>query len=749
MFMTLWWCGTPPQRRPGVIGFSPAPNRIRKSGRCYLSASENFISSVSLIEQARESLKKNDTEVAFTLLLEASNGAHGEMHSIPGLLPTFEDLFRTKISITENCKDDNLDSALSIVLDRMGLASLLSDQGRYQEAVQELEQAVQKTKENNHAHIPQGIADKAMSMWFRSKAAICDWSDYAEASEHLVEKIRDALEDEDATTPSTPAVHPFEALTWPCINLEESTRVAHAYAVRAMGDSERNHNTVLQNRQYPWQNLEERLSRTHFDSVTVDASFSQTNSTTIGRSIRLGYISPDFTGKHPLAFLMQDVFRFHDPDNFEVYLYSLEESDASAEVEKILAAGKWTVLRGSTESMAKTIENDNLDILIDLCGYTGTSTIAQIMCLLKNLELYENNAAQQCISPPIHVAYMGYPGSSGAPYIDYMIADTTVIPSHLRQYYSESILFMPHCYFVNSHQFLMAQNDRNHEESIVSDKLPSQSRSGYDLPKSAFVFCCHSRPDKIDPGTFKTWVQALQKTRRQGRQMLRQDMGDAVLWLLRSDPIMEENLRRSAAFIWNNGMINSGSGSDGMDEKFPQDSLVFCDKAPRDEHLQRLSLANVFLDTPAYNAHTVGCDCLAVGVPMISLLRQNDHGRDGGGGSVSNMDNSSTVETEKLASRVGASLLKSVGGGLELRLVVPTMDEFEQCMIDCAQNGLAKEQQHLEQVVGGGSGNDIAPLWDTERWVKNLEAGLQEMLSLQDVKSSNNVHVDIFVVDDD
>jgi hypothetical protein len=98
---------------------------------------------------------------------------------------------------------------------------------------------------------------------------------------------------------------------------------------------------------------------------------------------------------------------------------------------------------------------------------------------------------------------------------------------------------------------------------------------------------------------------------------------------------------------------------------------------------------------------------------------------------------------------VGASLLKSVGGGLELRLVVPTMDEFEQCMIDCAQNGLAKEQQHLEQVVGGGSGNDIAPLWDTERWVKNLEAGLQEMLSLQDVKSSNNVHVDIFVVDDD
>jgi protein O-GlcNAc transferase len=399
---------------------------------------------------------------------------------------------------------------------------------------------------------------------------------------------------------------------------------------------------------------------------------------------------------------MQDVFRFHDTERFEIFMYSLEESDGSVEVEAIRnsvsSCGGWKVLRGTTRKMARMIQADDLDIIVDLCGYTGTSVVAEIMA--------------QRVAAPVQVSYMGYPGSSGAPYIDWMIADATVISSDLRPHYTESILFMPHCYFVNSHQFLTnSQNDKSAE------------RTDYNLPKlPAFVFCCHSRPDKIDPMTFATWIRALERTRRLGEELQRDDMINAVLWLLRSDPVMEDNLRSTAKIIWSN--------SDST-LPYPEDGLVFCDKAPRQEHLQRLQLADVFLDTPAYNAHTVGCDCLSAGVPMISLLQDEATSR--------HKTEDTRIYTDKLASRVGASLLKSVEGSLFDRLVVSSMKEYEDCMVDCARDGLVKERQHLLDT------SKTAPLWDTERWVKNLETGLKEMVSLFE---NHVTDTDIYVLDD-
>ena len=206
-------------------------------------------------------------------------------------------------------------------------------------------------------------------------------------------------------------------------------------------------------------------------------------------------------------------------------------------------------------------------------------------------------------------------------------------------------------------------------------------------------------------------------------------MANAVLWLLRSTgaPEMEGNLVKVARTIL---------GDDDMS------GIVFCDQAPRDEHLERLALADLYLDTPAYNAHTVGCDCLSAGVPMISMLRPWHRPTESDESSKAAM-----VPTEKLASRVGASLLQSAGSSslLSDALVVSCMEEYENRMVECAaSNGsgaggtFASLQQHLLEEFGK------APLWDTGRWVRNLETGLARMVDLQ---RKGFCGTDIYVMD--
>lgn len=172
---------------------------------------------------------------------------------------------------------------------------------------------------------------------------------------------------------------------------------------------------------------------------------------------------------------------------------------------------------------------------------------------------------------------------------------------------------MPNCYFVNSHALCA-------KETLIRDEAEYLSlRDEYNLPANSFVFCAHNRPDKIDCKIFQVWLEALTEIRKN------HDQG-AVLWMLRSGKEMEKNLRTRAR------------------EEFglSHDALVFCDVAPREAHLRRLGCADVFLDTPSYNAHTVGCDTLFAGVPMISLLRPD--------GAQNTASDPYFVATEKLAS---------------------------------------------------------------------------------------------------
>ncbi|EED88202.1 o-linked GlcNAc transferase, partial [Thalassiosira pseudonana CCMP1335] len=412
------------------------------------------------------------------------------------------------------------------------------------------------------------------------------------------------------------------------------------------------------------------------------------------KKIRIGYISPDFTSRHPLAFLMQHVFRYHDKSKFTINIYSVSssEQDDGVEVKAIReSSDSFTYLSPSSMppiELYQRLMQDELDVLVDLCGYAGTSV--------------GNGGHQQRF--PVHVSYMGFPASVGSSKVwDYSVFDQCVVPPEdelgIRKHYSEALVFMPHCYFVNSHKTVVGGK----EDGIVlsSDDERVSLRQKYGIDPAAFVYCCHSRPDKIDPSTFRSWLRAI---RRVISEQSGTDAPSPVLWLLRSGEEMEHNLRQLVVCEFGEDM---------------QDCLVFAEVADRREHLKRLGCADLFLDTPAYNAHTLGCDALYVGVPMVSLLRNYDG-------------------NSKLASRVGASML--ISASCEA-LIVSDMNEYEDMMVKCVSekgwfNGV---QERLSSSVVS------SPLFDTERWVQNLEASLQTIVSLD----TSDILPDIVVLDEE
>lgn len=612
-------------------------------------SSGGSVESSELVILARSHLERNETEKAQDLLNQACS--QGGI-STPGVLSCFRELFEKRISMLIDT------DPAGVAIERIGLASLFCDQGRYSDAVQQLKAVM---IDGDATVLPKQLQDKASAMLFRTQSAICDWEDYYLASDALAESVESAI-----AVGSIPAVHPFESLMIPCLTLEMSTSIAKIYARRAI---EATTNSMIQPKTLK------------LNGVDV---FSSSN-----RPIKIGYISPDFTGRHPLAFLLQDMFRFHDKSRFHINLYSVfEEADGSPEVTKIFeSVDKWTVLPAwiSSQTAAQMIREDGVDILVDLCGYTGTSFVAEVM-------------AHRPAS--LQIAYMGFPGSSGAPFIDYMICDQVVVPNCYRHHYTESLIFMPHSYFVNSHMFLRTADRLDRAEL---------SRRDYGLPDNGFVFCCHSRPDKIDPVTFTCWIRTVKAIRDEGVRNGNPRQAEACLWLLRSDPEMEQNIRAAAGVTDDCGRL-----------------LVLAEKVPRDEHLQRLQLADLFLDTPSYGAHTVGCDCISAGVPLLTLLRDDDFKVNTKGSS--ERDVAESILTEKLASRVGASLIKALGEEprIEKYLIVSSMEDYELVMVRAARDDMwfSSIRERVE------SCSIATPLFDTKRWVKNMEQGVLEAWDL-------------------
>jgi predicted O-linked N-acetylglucosamine transferase (SPINDLY family) len=354
--------------------------------------------------------------------------------------------------------------------------------------------------------------------------------------------------------------------------------------------------------------------------------------------IRLGYVSADFH-RHATAHLMAELFELHDRTRFELHAFSTGPDDTSDIRRRLVDSFDHFVAcqDRSDAEVARAIAEAEIDILVDLKGFTkGART-----------NIFARRPA------PIQVNYLGYPGTMAASYIDYIIGDQTLFAASGTAACSEKLVRLPHSY---------QPNDR--KRSIADTSF---GRPDFGLPADGFVFCCFNDNHKILPETFGCWMRILKAVE------------GSVLWLLAGNATAMGNLRKEA-------------GIRGVDPS----RLVFATRMEPPEHLARHHLADLFLDTLPYNAHTTASDALWAGLPVLTRIG------------------------EAFAGRVGASLLTAIGLP---ELIACTSHEYEGLAIELARNpgrlGAIKDK-----LKKNGS---TAPLFDTVLFTKHIEAAYQAM----------------------
>jgi protein O-GlcNAc transferase len=286
------------------------------------------------------------------------------------------------------------------------------------------------------------------------------------------------------------------------------------------------------------------------------------------RKIRIAYMSSDFR-RHPITSVVAELFELHDRSRFEILGVSLGEDDGSEIRARIAqSVDRFVDVRSlSDRSAAELLHKLEVDILVDLNGHTQGA----------RPEILSHRAV------PVQVNYMGYPGTLGADFIDYIIADGTVLPLDQQPFYREKIVHLPDTYWVC-------------DTKRTISKAPSRVEAL--LPAHGFVFCCFNNNRKITQEMFDVWMRLLVL------------VPDSVLWLKKSSDAAVANLQREAAAR----QVNASR-------------LVFAEDVPTDVHLTRHALADLFLDTVPYNAHATASDALWAGLPVVTCLGQTFPGR--------------------------------------------------------------------------------------------------------------------------
>lgn len=354
--------------------------------------------------------------------------------------------------------------------------------------------------------------------------------------------------------------------------------------------------------------------------------------------LRVAYLSADFRN-HATAHLMAGVFEAHDRERFEISAISYGPDDRGEMRDRLKAAFERfeDVSHLPDEDVVELIRQLGIEVLVDLGGFTAGA----------RPKILARRAA------PIQVNYLGFPGTMGASYIDYVMADRIVIPEGEQQHYAEKVIYLPDSYQATDARRPILANG------------PARSEVG--LAEDAFVYCAFNRTSKITPLLFDVWMRLLSKT------------DGSVLWLLDGDPIARENLRREA--------VARGIAAD---------RIVFAPLVPTDEHLARHQLADLFLDTLPYNAHTGASDALWAGLPVLTCLGT------------------------AFAGRVAASLLNAVGLP---ELVTRSLDEYEDLALRIAHD--SELRTALKSKLA--SHRTTWPLFDTARMTRHIEKALNEM----------------------
>ncbi|QJR10781.1 Beta-barrel assembly-enhancing protease [Usitatibacter rugosus] len=349
--------------------------------------------------------------------------------------------------------------------------------------------------------------------------------------------------------------------------------------------------------------------------------------------LRIGYFSADFRN-HPVAYLVAPLAERHDRSKVETFAYSFGPDTGDATRKRLERAFDHfdDVRARSDADIVALARQHELDIAIDLMGHTTHA----------RLGIFARRAA------PIQAQYLGFPGTMGTSCMDYVIADETVVPPTDEPYYTERIARLPVTYQVN---------DLGRE---IAAEVPARTAVG--LPERGLVFCCFNNKAKITPDVFSAWMRILAA------------VPGSVLWMVESEAIAAENLRREAK-------------SRGIDPE----RLVFAPRVPLAQHLARVRNADLFLDTYHYNGHATTSDTLLAGVPGITCLG------------------------DAFPGRVAASLLRAVGLP---ELVTETLPEYEALAVRLAQDAGALRQlrEKLER------NRATEPLFDATRFARDLEA---------------------------
>ena len=281
--------------------------------------------------------------------------------------------------------------------------------------------------------------------------------------------------------------------------------------------------------------------------------------------IRIGYFSADFHN-HATMYLMAELFERHDRSKFEIHAFSFGPDTQDEMRSRLLTSVEafHDVRLTNNAEIAALSRSLGIDIAVDLKGYTQDG----------RTRIFSYRAA------PIQVNYLGYPGTMGAPYIDYIIADPALIPPAYREYYSEKVAYLPGSYQVNK------------SDCEISEK--AISRADFELPDEGFVFCSFNNNYKIMPDVFDIWMRLLGETE------------GSVLWLLKANETAERNLRKEA--------VKRG---------ISPDRLIFAERVSSRDHLARHRLADLFLDTFNCNAHTTASDALRAGLPVLTKMGES------------------------------------------------------------------------------------------------------------------------------
>ena len=356
--------------------------------------------------------------------------------------------------------------------------------------------------------------------------------------------------------------------------------------------------------------------------------------------IRIAYLSADFR-QHATADLIAGLIERHDRRRFEVSAFSFSRDDGSAMRERLIRGfDRFEDVRVRSDAeVARLLRDGEFDIAVDLKGHTEGSRPGIL-------------AHRPC---PVQVSYLGYPGTIGAPWLDYILADARVLPLEQQIHYSEKIVHLPHCYQVN-------------DSTRAIGETPTRAEAG--LPDDVFVFCCFNAPWKLTPAMFDVWMRLLKA------------VPASVLWLLDDNATARRNLASAAV-------------AQGVDPG----RLIFAPRIPSAAHLARHRLADLFLDTLPYNAHTTASDALWAGLPVLTCLGAQFDGR------------------------VAASLLETVGLP---ELVTRSMEEYEALALALARDPhrLGSLRARLEETV------PTSPLYDTDGFRRSLEAAYRRMVEI-------------------